>query len=161
MCHCQDCRAAEMYLGQPDPVPSGVDLFQTTPDAIQLENSTKGMSVLRLGPKGPLRWYATCCKAPMFNTLSRAGIPFSTVLVARLSEPTRLGPIIARAFVPQPGGAPNHKGAGRMVWRMVSNMAAARLSGRWRQTPFFDLSTGSPTAPVHLLTKEERIGLYK
>ncbi|MBK0327638.1 hypothetical protein I5535_10035 [Rhodobacteraceae bacterium F11138] len=160
ICHCRDCQAAERYLGQQDPSGTGVDLFQTTPDTITLDTGADRLAVLRLGPKGPLRWYADCCKAPLFNTLARPGIPFATVLVARIADPAPLGPVIAHGFVPQAGGPPKHRGAGVMVWRFFTRMGAARLSGRWRQTPFFDLDTGEPTAPVHQLTREERAALY-
>jgi hypothetical protein len=35
-------------------------------------------------------------------------------------------------------------------------MAKARLSGRWRDTPFFDASTLEPVVPAEILSREER-----
>ncbi len=161
ICHCRDCRAAERFLVHPGSAEEGVDLFQTSPDTIHLEAGADRLEVLRLSPKGPLRWYAACCRTPLFNTLSKPGLPFVTVMVERIQDAAALGPIVARSFVPQPGGAPKHKGGAGMVWRVFLRMAAARLSGRWRRTPFFDLETGKPVAPVHLLTPEERKALYE
>ena len=56
MCYCRDCRAAELYLKQPDPAPGPVDLFQTTPDAITITNGMQHLGLLRLSPRGLMRW---------------------------------------------------------------------------------------------------------
>ena len=155
-CHCKDCRAAAIYLKQPDPAPGGVDLFQTTPDTIRFSQGKERLAILRLGPKGPLRWYASCCKAPMFNTLSRPGPRFATAIVDRIEDASAIGPVRARAFVQAAGESPKHKNMGLMVWRLMTRMGAARLSGRWKQTPFFDVETGIPSAPVNVLSADER-----
>ncbi|WP_424984763.1 DUF6151 family protein [Microbulbifer sp. S227A] len=160
ICHCRDCRAVGRYLGGGDAGPDGVDLVQTSPDTIEFETGTEYLAILRLSPKGPLRWYASCCKTPMFNTLARPGLAFVTVLLDTADNPELFGPVVAQSFVPQPGGPPRHKNGGRMVFRALSRMIAARLSGRWRQTPFFDLQTGDPIAPVRVFTRDERKALY-
>ncbi len=159
-CHCRDCRAAERFFQQPDPGLDGVDLFQTSPDTIHVDKGQDQLAVLRLGPKGPMRWYAACCNAPLFNTLERPGLPFATALVARVEDPTALGPVVAHASFPKPGGGTYHKNGGRMVWNVMTRMLAARLSGRWRKTPFFDSETGKPNGPVRVLSREERAVLY-
>lgn len=160
VCHCGDCRAAGRYFGQTDSAQIGVDMFQTSPDTIQFSSGAEHLAILRLSPKGPLRWYAACCNTPMFNTLSRPGLAFVTVLLSNTDDPAVFGPVAAESFVPQAGGPPKHKNGGRMVMGIMSRLAAARLSGRWKKTPFFDLATGEPRAPVHLIDKEERAALY-
>ncbi len=160
LCHCRDCRAAARYLGRGDIAQDGVDLVQTSPDTIDIETGTGHLAILRLGPKGPLRWYAGCCKTPMFNTLARPGLAFVAVLLDTTDKPGAFGPVVAHSFVPQPGGPPRHKNGGRMVVRVLSRMIAARLSGRWKRTPFFDLQTGDPIAPIHLIDREARAALY-
>lgn len=160
ICHCGDCRAAARYLGQPDTAQNGVDLFQTSPESIRLETGVEHLAILRLSPKGPLRWYAACCKTPMFNTLSRPGLAFVTVLLSNTDDPAVFGPVVAESFVPQAGGSPKHKNGGRMVMGIMSRLIAARLSGKWKKTPFFDVATGEPIAPVHLIDKKERAALY-
>lgn len=159
-CFCADCRAAELYQGQPDPAPGGVDMFLTTPDAITITSGAEHLGLMRLGPHGPLRWYATCCSAPLFNTLANPKRPFVSVMGGRLSQPDAIGPVVAKSFVPNPGGRPKHQGATGMVWALASRMIAARLSGRWRQTPFFDVETGKPVAEAKIPSKEERAALY-
>lgn len=135
-------------------------MFQTSPDTIQFSSGAEHLAILRLSPKGPLRWYAACCNTPMFNTLSRPGLAFVTVLLSNTDDPAVFGPVAAESFVPQAGGAPKHKNGGRMVMGIMSRLAAARLSGRWKKTPFFDIATGEPRAPIHLIDKEERAALY-
>ncbi|MDK3073142.1 DUF6151 family protein [Sedimentitalea sp. JM2-8] len=160
ICHCRDCRAAELHLNRKDPDPHGVELFMTTPDTVQFEQGAANLAILRLGPRGLLRWYANCCKVPMFNTLAKSGLPFSSIHTGRLQDVSAIGPVRVEAFIPQSGGAPKHKGSAFMAWRLAVGLGSARLSGRWKQTPFFDLDTGAPTAPVHVLTKEQRAALY-
>jgi len=160
-CHCADCRAAELYFDQPDPVPDGVALFQTAPDRMTLTAGQDNLGLMRLGPNGLYRWYATCCNSPIGNTLKSPKLPFVGIPVARFSEPERLGKVRARGFIPQNDGKARHKGAGGMVWRMLSRFVSAWISGRWRDTPFFASDTGAPVAEAKIPTKEERKALYR
>lgn len=160
ICHCPDCRAAELYLGQPDPTPDGVDLFQTTPDMITIDSGAAHLALLRLGPNGLLRWYAACCGTPLANTPKSSRIPFVGLRSPRFADPVSLGPVRVRAFVPGRGGKPAYQGGGRMALAILTRGLAARLSGRWRRTPFFDPATGQPVAPARIPDKTERAALY-
>lgn len=160
VCYCADCRAAELYFKQPDPAPGPVDLFQTTPDAITITKGAQNLGLFRLSPRGLMRWYATCCHAPLFNTLAKPKLAFAGVQVARFSDPDRIGPVRVQAYMPQPDGGPKHRGAARMAMGVASRMLAALLSGRWRQTPFFNPETGEPVAKPTILSKQERSRLY-
>ena len=156
VCYCRDCRAAELWLGRPDPAPGPVDVFQTTPDMIRFQSGTDRLGLLRLSPKGLMRWYATCCATPMFNTLRSPRLAFVGLLADRLDDTAALGPLIGRAFLPGTGGKTyRHEGFNRIGFRIAKMMLAANLSGKWRQTPFFD-AVGTPTAPAHVISREER-----
>ncbi len=159
-CYCADCRANELLHQQPDPAPGPVDLFQMAPDAVRFEAGQDRLAVIRLGPKGMMRWYASCCGTPMFNTFASPALPFAGMLTARLADPAALGPVRAHGFVPQPGGKTRHIGGLTVVGGVLRRGIGARLSGRWRDTPFFAAGTGAPTAPVRILSKEERAALY-
>lgn len=159
VCFCADCRAAGLLLNRPDPAPGPVDLFQTAPDGVHFQTGKDRLGLVRLGPNGLLRWYANCCNAPMFNTLAKPSLPFVGIHANRVDDPARLGPVRARGFVPQAGGKTRHEGAVAMIWGLASRMLAARLSGRWRDTPFFD-AQGRPVAEARVLTTEERAALY-
>ncbi|MFV0513395.1 MAG: DUF6151 family protein [Jhaorihella sp.] len=159
VCRCRDCRAAQLHLGQADPEPNGVDLLQTTPDTVTIDRGAQNLGLFRLGPRGLLRWYATCCNTPLFNTFSSPKLPFAGVLTARLADPDRAGPVRARGFVPKPGGTTHEHGA-RAVLGILGRLLRARLSGRWRNTPFFDIESGEPVVKPEVLTRSERAALY-
>jgi hypothetical protein len=96
----------------------------------------------------------------MFNTLAKPKLAFVGIQVARLSDPERLGSIKARTNMMQPDGKPKHQGMGRMVFGILSRMLAARISGSWRQTPFFNVETGEAVAKAIIPSKAERAALY-
>lgn len=94
----------------------------------------------------------------MGNTPDNAKMPLFA-LQTRLSQtPSVFGPVRTRAFVPQPNGRAKHEGylplAGT-VWRMF----AAVLTGKWRQSPFFDAATRAPIKAAQVMTKEERAAI--
>ncbi|TMV09582.1 hypothetical protein FGK63_00485 [Ruegeria sediminis] len=160
VCYCPDCRAAELYLGQPDLAPGPVDIFQLSPDAVVIDKGKDNLALLRLGPNGLFRWYAKCCGAPIANTLKTPKLPFAGIAAKRVSDPDRLGPVVTRGYVPDGTGKLKHEHLGRAVLAVLRRGLSARLSGRWRRTPFFDVATGAPIVPAKVLTKDERAALY-
>ena len=160
VCYCPDCRANELYHGQPDPAPDPVDLFQLSPHSITVTAGAGHLKAIRLGPRGPLRWYAACCGTPFANTLAKPGLPFAGMRADLFEDKSTLGKIRAKAFIPASGKQSRTKGGGVMAWGILSRMITARLSGRWKETPFFDAETGKPVAAPELLSKEQRSKLY-
>lgn len=159
VCFCPDCRANELYHQQEDPT-EGVDLFQLAPHGIQITQGAEHLRLMRLGPKGLFRWYAGCCGTPFANTLVKPGLAFAGMRSDLFTDKEALGKIRARSFVPRPGKPPRNEGMLRMVYGIFARIITARLSGLWRQTPFFDVETGKPVAPAEVLSKEERARLY-
>ncbi|KUP91254.1 DUF6151 family protein [Tritonibacter horizontis] len=159
LCHCADCRAVELYHSCPDPAGSGVDLLQLSPDMLHIDQGAEHLRLLQLSPRGMFRWFAGCCGTPLFNTPRSPKLPFVAVRSALFATPDRLGRIIAQAFIPRRGKPPAHKGAARMTYRLMTRMVPARLSGRWRQTPLFDIATGAPVVAPQVLSKAERNAL--
>ncbi|WIY25386.1 DUF6151 family protein [Parasedimentitalea psychrophila] len=159
-CFCADCRAAELYHRQADPAPGPVDLFQLSPDTIEITQGADQLRLIRLSPKGILRWYAGCCGTPFANTLAKATLPFAGLRSDLFANSDALGKIRTRSFMPQPGKPPRTKGAAAMVLGIFKRMATSRLSGQWRHTPFFDIEAGHPVAKAKILTKDERAQLY-
>jgi len=158
LCHCHSCRSAELHLGQSDPRPGGVDLYQTTPDRITIDTGTDALAAFSFQGSKLIRWYAGCCRAPLFITIDRPGFPFSTVRVARIADPDALGPVVAEAFVDAGKGKQKHVNTRRFIWGMIRRTLPARLSGRWKRTPFFDIA-GAPVVQVHTLTDDETAAL--
>ncbi len=158
-CFCIDCRAGELYCKRPDPAPGGVGIFQTTPDRIRIEKGQEHLAVFSFGPKNILRWYAACCEAPLFNTGRSPKFAFVGVRTNRLHDTDPLGPVVGRAFVPNPKGKPRHEGFAKFLWGVISRVTVQRLTGRWKNTPFFDPKSGVPLRPVKVVPKAERAAL--
>lgn len=159
-CYCRDCRAACLYLDQPDPAPGPVDLFLTTPDQVTITKGPEFLAPFRLSPRGPMRWRATCCNTPVCNTGTGPRVPFAGFQTATFAEPGRIGPVIAKTFLPKGGGKTAHQGIMRVIVALLPQILASRVSGRWRGTPFFDAQSGAPVAEPVVLSQKERAALY-
>jgi hypothetical protein len=151
VCHCADCRSAYTHLGLADPEKVGI--LQTTQDRIHITQGGETLRLFRLSERGALRWFATCCDTPLFYTPLKARLVHVGLNADRLDDDP--GPVQAEAFIPTGEGKTRHKGAGSMVMRMVSRMAAKNLNGEWRGTPFFG-ADGAPILPPQVLSREER-----
>ncbi|MEP2892497.1 DUF6151 family protein [Tateyamaria sp.] len=155
-CFCADCRASEIYARQPDPAPNGVQLFQAMPDQVRFDAGHEQLAVFSLSEKGLLRWQAKCCGAIMFFTMRSPKIPFASIRTDRLTDPDALGPVIARAFVRKPNGKVGHDRLGTFIYRFASRAVSRRISGKWKNTPFFDAESLKPVADIYVLSKDER-----
>ncbi|MCX7559182.1 DUF6151 family protein [Sulfitobacter sp. F26204] len=160
-CFCQSCRAADIHTGDPDPGDGGITVFQTTPDKITFETGQNKLVCFSFGPKNLLRWQAECCGALLFNTLRTPHVPFAALRTSRIPEPDRLGPVRSRGFIPDKNGRHRHEGMRHLVLGMIGRSLFARLTGRWKQTPFFDLGTSRPVAEVRVLPEGARHDILK
>ena len=131
-------------------------IFQTTPDRVHFKAGQDRLAVQRLSPKGLNRWYATCCNSPLCNTLAGPGFPFVGFLSGRMPEPAPLGPIMSRANIPNGTGKPGQEHVLAAGLGLMRRALMARLTGRWKKTPFFDVDTKAATAPVHVISLEEK-----
>ena len=157
-CFCADCRAGELYARQPDPAPGPVQLYQTLPFRIRFTQGAEHLAAFSFSPRGPLRWQATCCGAPIALTMRSPRLSFASVRTDRLEDPAALGPVTARAFVEKPNGKRGHEGLMRFVTGFATRALGARLTGKWRDTPFFD-GDGTPSGAVTLVSKADRAAL--
>ncbi|MCX8224641.1 MAG: DUF6151 family protein [Sulfitobacter sp.] len=153
-CFCKDCRAAEVYSGQPD-TPS-VKIFQTTPDRIVFDQGADQLAVFSFGETNLLRWHASCCGSVIGNTLRNPKIAFVGIRTTLLTDPDTIGPVTTKAFLQTANGKSQHKGMARFVWGVFTRMAAARVTGRWKDTPFFNTETLKPVRDVQVVPKAKR-----
>jgi hypothetical protein len=150
ICYCDDCQAFAHHLGRAD---------------LLVEHIVG----LRLSPKGLHRWYASCCKTPLGNTMTPA-LPFVGIVAAVLrgaaQEQQReqlfgkvRGAVLgrfAKGGAPPPGST---KPDLRMMAHVVRLLLGWKLSGKAWPHPFFDRTSGAPSRPVTVLTREERDAL--
>ena len=160
VCYCRDCRAGQLYFGQPDPAPGPVNIYHLSPEAIQISTGAEYLAAMRLSPKGMYRWYAKCCKAPIATTTTTPKFPFAGFDVNRIADKDRLRPVSTRGFVPQPNGRQKHEKLMSAASGLLGRVIKSRVSGSWRKTPFFDPDTGEPVATPTVLDRAERATYY-
>lgn len=151
-CHCSDCERYRAHL-QPDiSREPGVEIYQTTPDRLEITEGWEHVTCLRLGPKGMYRWYASCCKTPLANCLISPMMPFAGVVVEAIAEEDRdkLGKLRVITGRVAQGGKPDNRNVGMMVWGVLKRGLTARLVGTERHAPFFD-AEGSPAKEPEIL----------
>lgn len=166
ICYCTDCQAFARSLGKADWLDEqgGTDLFQSQPHRVRITSGAERLGVLQLNKKGLYRWYATCCDTPLCNTLGTPKMAFASFLTANMKgDLSRLGPVL---FQHKPDHAlspvaPNSGPMWRFALRAMRMMLAERLSGRWKQTPFFDAHTGRSIVRPRILSEDERRAAYR
>lgn len=164
ICYCDDCQAFARIVGREDWLDDagGSELFQTTPDRVEITQGADRLACLRLTSKGPLRWSASCCGTPFANTQTTRQVPFASIAVRGMAEPERTGPVVVRAnrkFALKriEGEAGSVR---RMVMAFMARALRARLTGRHVQTPFFDRE-GAPVSPVRRPDAAELRAAYR
>lgn len=165
-CYCQDCQAFARFLGSPDQVldaQGGSDVVQLAPHRIRITQGAAHLAVMRLSDQGMLRWYAACCRTSVGNTMSSRAMPFTGLLAQCLdSAPLEaaFGPVWASANTASAIGEPKPRafGMGGALLRILGMVLGSRLSGRYKDTPFFTAS-GAPVAEPTVLSAEERARL--
>ena len=159
-CYCCDCQAAAHHLGAVEVLDEhgGTEIYQTIPAEIELTEGAEKLACMRLSPKGLMRWYASCCNSPLFNTLASAKLAFVGVHVRACEKNAEaFGPLVA---VVNTGGAidppENLKDFGmrRAIWGFVRRNLGAKLRGR-TENFFFDANR-NPIVTPYVLTLEER-----
>lgn len=169
VCMCDDCQAFARFLGRDDVLDAhgGTDIFQTTPSRIALTEGAEKLAAVRLSPKGMVRFYTSCCRTPVANTLDSAQLPFAGVVHSFMDHASHgrsrnevLGPPIARIHARDAIGTPpegaHPKVPPSFIPRVVAWMARNRLAGRHRPSPFYDARTSRPVAEPRVLSAAER-----
>jgi hypothetical protein len=162
VCYCLDCQAFARYLGWPLEPHGGTEVLQTSPAKIRFTHGFENLGCLRLSDNGLLRWYAKCCNTPIGNTppdfrLSFVGLINASVVVPSGVDPDELfGPIAMRVHTKHALGTPP-KATGLMgaIARFVRTLLIARITGRYRDTPFFQ-PDGSPVVRPTVVRQDQR-----
>ena len=158
-CFCADCRAAVLFANGEDVGDKGVELYQTTPDKISFQQGRSKLGVFSFNPKKLLRFRATCCGVQMFTMLPTPKFAMAGVMTNLLEDTRAIGPVAMEAFVPQHDGSSKHSSVLRLFGGTLWRAVVARVTGRWKQTSFFDIKTGKPVAQVYVPTQAERLSL--
>jgi hypothetical protein len=168
VCYCDDCQAYLHHLGRTDLLDEhgGTDVVQVAPASLTFHRGAERIVGVRLTPKGLYRWYASCCKTPLGNTLGPA-IPFVGIVVQAFEGPdTRpddvfghpIGAIQGKYAIGTPPVGASKLNV-RLIARAVRMVLGWRLRGKTWPHPFFDRATRSPSRPVTTLSRAERDSL--
>lgn len=157
ICYCSDCQAFARHLDREHEVldlRGGSDIVQTGPRHLTFLEGKENLACLRLSPQGLLRWYAACCNTPIGNTPADRRFAFVGLLHVALGEPARLdaafGPPRMHVHTKDAIGEPKPTAVVSIprIAAMMARVAANRVSGRYRQSPFFDAGGSPVVTPV-------------
>jgi len=166
VCYCDDCQRFAHFLGTAEAIldpHGGTDIFQTSAGRIEIGEGRSSMACVRLTPRGPLRWYAGCCRTPIANTPPSAHVPFAGLIHAFAdfaatgrSRDELLGPVQSRIYARFATGdrKPLDAYQGlplRLFARVAPFLLAAWLRREQLRSPFFDPSTREPIATPDVL----------
>ena len=163
VCYCGDCQTYAHLLGQPQRVLDalgGTDVVAIPSRHVRFTSGTGTLACLSLSPKGILRWYASCCNTPIANTPRDWRLPYVGLVHTCLRQPDPLErsfPAVQMVVnTKHAKGAPprvNALGGMARFARLALRMAAGRLGGGYKATPFFDAS-GVPVAEPGVAPRE-------
>jgi hypothetical protein len=154
ICYCKSCQAFAERLGRGDDVldaQGGSDVVQTSPRSLAFTRGREHLACMRLTPKGPLRWYASCCNTPIGNTSANFRLSFIGLLHSCLGDRATVdaafGPPRMHVFTKFAKGEPKPKQQIPIpaILGFLGHVTAAHIGGGYKVTPFFDAS-GAPVA---------------
>jgi hypothetical protein len=164
VCYCDDCQAYLHHLGRADLLDAhgGSDIVQVAPAALSYARGADRIAAVRLKPKGLYRWYASCCKTPLGNTIG-PGIPFVGIVAHAFRSPDEVfGPPVGGILGKFAVGTPPPGSTGlnlRLIGGAIRKILGWKVDGQTWPHPFFDRATRAPRYPITVLTHEQREAL--
>jgi hypothetical protein len=166
VCYCRDCQAFARFLGDPERIlneHAGTDILATSPRFLRIAKGKEQLRCMSLSEKGLLRWYTACCRTPIGNMprdprLSYLGVVHSCLAGSPDALDAAFGPArvaINTASASGPVAATRWPMVGAVL-RIMRNVWGARLSGKYRDNPFFAPGTAQPVVAPQVLTASER-----
>jgi hypothetical protein len=164
VCYCDDCQAFLHHLGRTDlfDAHAGTDVVQVAPASLTIEHGLERVVGMRLTPKGLHRFYASCCKTPVGNTVGGA-IPFIGVVAQAFERPDDvfgrpIGAVRGEFAVGAPPEGSTRVNP-RLLARTVRMVLGWKIRGKAWPHPYFDRATRAPSRPVTVLSRDEREAL--
>jgi hypothetical protein len=166
VCYCDDCQAFLHHLHRTDLLDEhgGTDIVQVAPASLAFDRGTGHIVGVRLSPKGLYRWYASCCKTPVGNTVGPA-LPLVGIVAQAFPAEERdeiLGKPIGGWLGKYALGNPpigSTKFNPRLMIRLIRMILGWRIRGRTWPHPFFVRETRTPRYPVSILSRDQREAL--
>ena len=164
-CYCDDCQAFVHFLGRAGDIfdeHGGTEITQMSQANVVFTANVDKVAAMRLSPKGMVRWYTSCCRTPIGNTMATSAMPFIGMIKAFIDAPsTALGPIRGRGFAKSAKGgraAVPKDGLPELVMiaRVLAKVLRWRLRGDHERSALRDAATGKPLVEPRVLSEAER-----
>lgn len=149
-CLCCDCQSYAENLENADKILDSFgasSLVQTYPKYLAFLEGRQFITCGKLSNKGLLRWYASCCNAPLANTMPSPNVPFigvSTKVLKFASDEEKarlLGPITVKAFAKYAKGQKPKDAYNKFPMSYMFSIAVFMLKGKLlaktKPHPFF------------------------
>lgn len=169
VCHCTDCQNLTHHLGHAQLLDAhgGTALYQTRCARVRIDTGRDRLACLHLTDAPTLRWYAACCRTPLFNTFKNGKLPFITILMAACDPAKRAdvfgaprGHLFTQEAIGDAGHLPK-MGTPTLMRRFFARAIKDIVSGDRRRSALFDARTLEPIAKPHRLTDEEKLALSR
>ncbi|WP_345725514.1 DUF6151 family protein [Qipengyuania mesophila] len=167
VCHCTDCRDLVRHFGHEARLldaHGGTALYQSRCARMRIDRGRERLAELHMTEGPTLRWYASCCDTPLFNTYRNGRIPYVTTLLANCDAAARasLGEPLGHLFIGDATGDTSGLkplSMNRLMRRFFPRMIKDILSGDRRRSALFDPETLEPIAKPRQLTQAEKHAL--
>jgi len=158
VCCCSDCQAFANQLGNSSDTLDGfggTEIYQTSQAQIKISQGHDKLQSMRLTPKGLLRWYASCCNAPIGNS-TNAKMPFFGVIHTFMDIPDRdevLGDVRAHVQTQYATGTPDYPNHSAkyplgITLRIARKLLVWKLQGKNKPSVFFADGGRPVTKPI-------------
>src|SRR5450432_1409759 len=170
VCYCKDCQAFAHFLERPDDRVlnelGGTELVATLPRHVHFTQGLEALVCMSLSDRGLLRWYASCCNTPIGNTprdlkTSYVGLVHSCLAERAPSLQDSFGRVRMVLQTDSAKGKVKSTPVSNVVTllKIMKSVIAARMSGSYKNNPFFAKDSGSPIKQPRVLTTTERARL--
>ncbi|MEO8040416.1 MAG: DUF6151 family protein [Betaproteobacteria bacterium] len=165
VCYCRDGQAFARFLGRHDDIldsHGGTDIIASLPRSVHFTSGADKMACMSLSPRGLLRWYASCCRTPIGNTPRDRKLSYLGLVRNCLPETdAAFGPVKIELNTGSARGKvePTPLATFFGIVKIMKNVFGARLSGKYRENPFFESDSGAPIKAPQILTLAERKAL--
>jgi hypothetical protein len=146
----------------------GTEVVASLPKQVQFTDGQQALACLSLSPRGILRWYAECCRTPIGNTprnpnVAYVGLIHSCLEAHSPSLKSSFGPLRMAVNTKSAIGKVESTPVGTVigVLTLMRALLGARLSGSYRENPFFVAGSATPIRQPYVLSEAEREQAYR
>jgi len=167
-CMCDDCQCFAHYLGKEDQILNkngGTSIFQTTPNKMKITQGNDKLNCVALSPKGAKRWFTSCCRTPVGNTVSAKmsfiGLIHNFIDFNSIEESEReqfknfsnhcMGNF-GRGELPKNTSPKFPLG---LTLKIMKTILHGKLFKTYQPNSLFNIETGAPVSPLQVIPKDE------